>query len=293
MIKPMLAASFDAEAHALRFPLIASPKLDGIRCLVINGMPKTRSLKPIPNSHISATLTRREFDGFDGELMVGDGASFQDVTSGIMTRGGKPDFAFHVFDTFTDPALPYEQRVNQYISKIANLANRYPFLNAVETQFIRDRIELDDYLDSCLTRGYEGAMLRAPQGIYKFGRATFKEGHLIKLKPFEDDEAEVIGFEEQRRNDNEATTNELGRTRRSSHKENRVPLGTLGALVLRHGKFGDFNLGTGFDAALRKEIWNNRKNYLGKLVKFRYQAIGMKDKPRIPSFLGFRHPADL
>jgi DNA ligase-1 len=144
-----------------------------------------------------------------------------------------------------------------------------------------------------LTRGYEGAMLRAPHGIYKFGRSTLKEGHLIKLKPFEDDEAEVIGFEEQCRNDNEATTNELGRTRRSSHKENRVPRGTLGALVLRHSTFGDFNLGTGFDSALRQEIWHNRTKYLGKLVKFRYQAIGMKDKPRIPSFLGFRHPADL
>jgi DNA ligase-1 len=292
MLKPLLAAAFD-KTQPLKFPLIASPKLDGIRCLVINSMPKTRSLKPIPNSHISATLTRPEFDGFDGELMVGDGASFQDVTSGIMTRGGKPDFAFHVFDTFTDPALPYEQRVNQYILRIAHLAKRYPFLKAVETQFIRDCIELDDFLDACLARGYEGAMLRAPQGIYKFGRATFKEGHLIKLKPFEDDEAEVIGFEEQCRNDNEATTNELGRTRRSSHKENLTPRDTLGALILRHAKFGDFNLGTGFDAALRKEIWDNRKNYLGKLAKFRYQAIGMKDKPRIPSFLGFRHPADL
>lgn len=289
----MLAASFDGASSSLKFPLIASPKIDGIRCLIINGQPKSRSLKPIPNAHVSATLTRREFDGFDGELLVGDGSSFQDVTSGIMTRNGKPDFSFHVFDVFTDPTRPYEQRVNEYISRIASLAKRYPYLKPVETRFIRDAIELDDYLDSCLTRGYEGAMLRAPQGVYKFGRSTFKEGHLIKLKPFEDDEAEIIDFEEQHRNDNEATTNELGHTRRSSHKENLTPLGTLGALVLRHKRFGDFNLGTGFDAALRKEIWDNRKNYLGKLVKFRYQSIGMKDKPRIPSFLGFRHPEDL
>lgn len=293
MIKPMLAASFDSSSQPLKFPLVVSPKLDGIRCLVINGLPKTRSLKPIPNSHISATLTRPEFEGFDGELMVGDGASFQDVTSGIMTRSGKPDFAFHVFDSFVNPALPYEQRVNEYMARIANLAKRFPFLRPVPTRFICDRIELDDYLDECLSQGHEGAMLRSPQGIYKFGRSTLKEGHLIKLKPFEDDEAEVIGFEEQRRNDNEATTNELGRTRRSSHKENLIPRGTLGALILRHHRFGDFNLGTGFDSALRQEIWHNRTKYLGKLVKFRYQAIGMKDKPRIPSFLGFRHPADL
>ena len=53
-----------------------------------------------------------------------------------------------------------------------------------------------------LDDGYEGLMLRAPDGPYKFGRSTVKENTLLKVKNFLDDEAEVIGFKEQTTNTN-------------------------------------------------------------------------------------------
>jgi DNA ligase-1 len=158
---------------------------------------------------------------------------------------------------------------------------------------IRDRVQLDHYLQQCLDAGHEGVMVRDPFGGYKYGRATLKQGWLTKVKPFEDAEATIIGFEEQMRNGNEATTDNLGHTERSSHKANLVPKGTLGALVVESEKFGQFNIGTGFDDAFRAEVWANRAYYQGKLVTFRYQAIGTKDKPRIPSFKGIRNPSDL
>jgi DNA ligase-1 len=95
-------------------------------------------------------------------------------------------------------------------------------------------------------------------------------------------------------NGNEATTNALGRTERSSHKANLVPVGTLGALVCSSPKWaGTFNLGTGFTDALRAEIWANRDSWRGATVRFKYQSIGTKDLPRIPVFQGRRDTRDL
>ena len=297
-LKPMLAASIRSDKNesiaGLRFPLIASPKIDGIRCL-INGKPLSRSLKPIPNAHVSRMLDSDLLRYLDGELLVGDGDNFQQVTSGIMSRDGTPDFTFHVFDHFAEPNAPYERRPQLLHSAFIAARRRHPFLRFVETQMMFSLADLEDFAEKCLSEGYEGAMVRTPHGPYKFGRSTFKEGYLVKIKPFEDDEAEIVGFEEQMENRNEATTNELGRTKRSSHMANLVPKGTLGALIVRNKKFGEFNIGTGvgLNDALKAEIWKNRNAYLGKTIKFRYQAAGPKDKPRIPSFQGFRHPDDL
>jgi DNA ligase-1 len=69
----------------------------------------------------------------------------------------------------------------------------------------------------------------------------------------------------------------------------------LGALVVEYESM-TFKIGTGFDDKLRKEVWENRDKYLGKLVKFKYQEIGVKDLPRFPSyleFIGYRDEDDL
>ena len=79
---------------------------------------------------------------------------------------------------------------------------------------------------------------------------------LLKVKRFEDGEAGILAVEEQMHNGNEATTNELGRTQRSSHKENKVPMGTLGALVCKDVETGiQFNIGTGFTDEVRQQLW--------------------------------------
>lgn len=280
----MLAAQCD-DMDALKYPLLATPKIDGIRCLIIKGVAMSRSLKPIPNAYIQSVLGHREYNGLDGELLVG--STFQQATSGIMSEGGEPDFMFNVFDTWDDPA-GYAER-SYHLRKVEHL-NR---VHVLMPRVILSRPQLDGYVEGQLALGYEGVMVRNPDGPYKFGRATFKEGYLTKIKPFEDDEAIVVGCEERMHNANVATTNALGRTERSSHKANLVPRGTLGALIVTHPTYGEFNIGTGFDDATRQEIWDSfHTNYVHSTVKFRYQKIGTKDKPRCPVFLGFRHGDD-
>lgn len=295
-MKPMLAAAMRPEKgqtlETLSYPLLASHKIDGIRCLIIDGKAMSRSLKPIPNRHVQRMLGHAALNGLDGELMVGD--SFQAVTSGIMSHDGKPDFTFHVFDDFTDPRLRYGERVRRYLHRVLELRDTiFENLVGVDTTLIRDFAALAAFTERCLELGYEGAMVRDPEGHYKFGRATFKEGLLTKVKPFEDAEAYVYGFEEQMENTNEKTVNELGRGKRSSHKAGKVGKGTLGSLLLKSKEFGEFKCGTGLDDALRQEVWDNQTRYMNQQVTFRFQRIGMKDKPRIPAFKGFRHLDDL
>ncbi|EIQ01090.1 ATP dependent DNA ligase-like protein [Opitutaceae bacterium TAV1] len=287
----MLAASIRTEKgeslEQLIFPLLATPKIDGIRCLVIDGVAMSRSLKPIPNRFIQSMLGHREFDGLDGELIVGN--TFQDATSGIMSEDGQPDFRFTVFDLWNRPELTYADRCKALVNSNDLSHDRIQILDPVEC---RDVLELGDYTEQFLAAGYEGAMVRRAFSPYKHGRATFREGYLTKVKPFVDDEAVVVGFEEQMHNANEAKTNALGRTERSSHKGNLVGKDTLGALIVEHPKFGRFNIGTGFTDAVRVGVWLSRPGLLGRVVKFKYQAIGTKDKPRIPVYLGWRDPRD-
>lgn len=110
--RPMLSATV-AEVAKLRFPLLASHKLDGIRALVRDGVVVSRNLKPIPNRHVQALFGRREYEGLDGELLVGDPTdprAFLGTTSAVMSREGEPDVYFHVFDDCTTPAAPFRER---------------------------------------------------------------------------------------------------------------------------------------------------------------------------------------
>lgn len=81
---------------------------------------------------------------------------------------------------------------------------------------------------------------------------------------------EIVGFEEEMFNANEATTSEPGRTKRSSHKANKIPKGRLGALVLKYGDT-TFNCGTGFNDAERERIWLS-VSAVGQFAKIKYHV---------------------
>lgn len=286
MFKPLLAT--DADLEKLRFPLLASAKLDGIRAIVIDGKVMSRSLKPIPNEYVQGLFN--ELDAADGELIVGDPTSktvYRDTVSGVMSVAGTPDVSFYVFDHIRFPTKRYTDRHNLlHYDSI-----RYPHVKIHEQHVVTCLDTLLKLEEKMLDKGYEGLILRDPNAQYKYGRSTMKEGILLKLKRFVDAEAEVIGFEERMHNGNEATTNELGRTKRSSHMAGKTGRGDLGALIVRFGDV-EFNIGTGFDDVERRTVWDNRDNYLGRLAKFKYFPVGVKEAPRHPVFLGWRDRSD-
>lgn len=83
-IKPMLASDCDGAIEKLKYPVLVSPKIDGIRCLNVDGQALTRSLKPQPNRTIRALASNPAFVGLDGELVI-PGETFRNLRFGPKT----------------------------------------------------------------------------------------------------------------------------------------------------------------------------------------------------------------
>lgn len=282
--KVMLAVDYDPAK--LQFPVLASPKLDGIRAYVKDGVVLSRQNKPIPNKSVQALFSKHEH--FDGELIVGDPTDemcYRNTMSGVMSEDGEPDVRFFVFDHLADLSAPYVKRQ----AKIIKPVGRREPLSQVPLHSME---ELRTFEANCLEQGYEGVILRSADGWYKQGRSTVNEGLLLKVKTFLDAECTVIGFEERMANLNVATISETGHTKRSSHKANKVGRGDLGALLVDWNGI-QFSIGTGFTDAEREQIWDNREKHHGQLVKFRYFPVGGYEAPRHPVFQGFRSQIDL
>lgn len=283
----------DADLSRLVFPYMVTPKIDGHRCLIKDGVALTSALKPFPNQYIQGYFSGGQYDGLDGELVVGppnDPDVFRRTSSGVRRRDGSPDFTLWAFDRWDYPDTARERyEVLNSRAELKSYGDRIRPVVQLLAKSASDLAEAEKFFVGC---GYEGVMLRHPDSPYKFGRATVKENYLLKLKRFTDAEAEIIGFVEQQKNANEATTNELGRTKRSSAKAGKVGKGTLGTLVVRalNGRYKgvEFEVSTGLDDDLRQHIWYSQEQHLGTVITFKYQDIGGYDKPRIPVFKGWR-----
>lgn len=291
----------------IRYPALVSLKYDGWRFFDLNGELRLRSLKPPKNLHtrkVMAEVFKASHSigmrGLDGEACaadIWDPNCMQACTSAFGSIMGEPEFTFNVFDTHMDPSLPFEERLKRALDAVDKLQNMgFDFVQPVEHVLVHNQEELFAYYDALVAKGAEGVMGRCPRGPYKYGRSTMREAWLWALKPYVDDEAEIIGFEEMLENQNELETNERGYAKRAGHRENMVPKGTLGKFVCRSPKFQEtfsVGMGVGLTFALRDEIWNNQAKYLGRWIKYKYQEIGVVDRPRQPKFMGFRAIEDM
>jgi len=290
LFKPLLAATV-VNPEYIRFPVLGSPKLDGIRALVPEGNLVSRRLRPIDNIHTRTWFSQPELEGLDGELILGNPADkdcFAKTTSAVRTIEGAPRLHFWVFDDFTSPNVDFLTRTSKLKTRV--LGSRILRVTVLPHRVINNLEELNAYEDDLLAEGHEGVMLRSPEGRYKFGRSTMKEQYLMKLKRFERDSARIIGFEEEMKNNNPATVNALGKIKRTKHKENLEGKGTLGALrvVVTSGPYkGKEVRATGISKAFKQEIWNNKDKYLRKEIVFKWFPIGSQDLPRHPTFEDF------
>lgn len=269
-MKPMLAATCYVVSE-LKFPMLATRKIDGIRCLISSdNVALSRSLVPIPNAFIQEWVKSVGcLAGLDGELCVNN--SFAESSSQIMSVSGEPNFTFYVFDKFDcDRSMGYEQRV-ALAKKQACGVGRIVFLDPIA---LNKKADMFAMLDEVIVEGYEGLMLRRPGSPYKFGRSTIIEQHLVKIKPFEDSEAIVTGISEE-------------------VSESGEPKGRLGRITAESPEFGKITIGSGFNADFRNDAWANPSSIIGSIVSFRFQRIGTRSKPRCLTFRGIRSSLDV
>lgn len=290
-MKPMLLERANPDIYKLPYPVYVSYKLDGIRCCIVDGKAKSRTLKDIPNKHVQSILNKLHLSGLDGELIVGLPTSpsvYRDTNSFVMSHDKVRDFTYYVFDLWNNEG-PYKERIMEL--QTYPESKHVVILPAV---IVNNVAELLNFEEQALERGFEGVIIRCMYGSYKFGRTTMSEQNTYKLKRFEDSEAVIVGYEEEMHNGNEALVNELGRTKRQTLKAGMSGKGTLGALIVRDCISDiEFSIGSGFDADARSSYWLQREQLLGSIVKYKHFPVGVKNKPRHPIFLGFRDKMDM
>lgn len=293
--RPNLAATAPNDLSGLRFPMFASYKLDGIRAVVLGGVVYSRSMKPIPNKHVQKRFGKPEYEGLDGELIIGNPSAkdvFKVTTSGVMSHEGEPDVVFHVFD-YIDFDCQYIDRLND-MYHLTYFADMRP-LRIVDQTVVTTVEGVLRFEQHALAQGYEGVMLRSISGMYKQGRSTLKEQGIVKVKRFTDAEGEIVGMVPLKHNHNAKEVSEVGLAKRSTKKAGKVESSELmGALVVRMADGVEVEVGTGFTEHDRRELFTDWESLSkGYVCKFKYFEPGTDQKPRHPVFLGLRAKEDL
>lgn len=249
----LLAGVYRQQVDVSRY--LVSEKLDGVRAIWDGNSLRFRSGKEITAPHwFTAGLPRQ---ALDGELWLGRG-SF-DRLSGIVRReipdeNDWREVRYMIFElpgalgSFRDRAEQIRQLVRQ-----ANV----PWLGEIEQIPVVDRSSLEKQLKKVVHAGGEGLMLHLADAPYETGRSDV----LLKIKPWQDTEAVVIG-----------------------HKPGKGKhAGVLGALRLQTPEGRQFLLGTGFSDMQRRN-----PPAIGTTVTYRYRDFTNSGLPRFASFLRVR-----
>lgn len=288
MIKRFFKGAQLEDLTKAQLPVFASRKIDGFRCLIADS-PLTSRLSRFPNEHFHTTLSNiasRE-SPLDSEAVVGRRRGpgvLQRTSSGLTSKSGSPDFRCWVFDQPADGC--FADRLKRAERLVRDIA--HPQIRFLKHRLIEHLDDLEAYIDESLELEYEGVMITSPRAPYKQGKGTIREGYRLKIKPFVDAEGRVTGYFEERENTNEATREATGKLKRSSAKAGKVAKGTLGGLILEDLESGvEVRVGGGFTKDQRERLWPIREQLLGKIVKYKKQKMGEKDKPRHPNFVEF------
>jgi len=295
-MKPMLAE--DADESRIQFPVLAQPKIDGVRGLNLDGTLTTRRLKPHGNRFTTARFSMPEYIGYDGEFAAAD-KTHPDLcrltTSAIGTHAGEPAMTWHMFDLINDDTVtrPYAERYEALVTKV--FMECPADVEIVPSVLVHTMDELLCHDSRWLELGYEGTILRDPNGKYKQGRSTVREGGLLRIKRFVEEDAVVLELVEGEENGNEAQVNELGRTFRSSHAAGKTPNGMLGAMICRDVKTGrEITVGAGaMPHSDRIAYMEGADELIGRTIKYKHFPKGVKDKPRFPTFVALRLVGDV
>jgi len=259
MQEPMLANKFDDSKAT--FPCYVQPKLDGVRCLFDGKKAWTRNLKD-HKPHILRMLQERypnlpEGMVLDGELMLPN-ATFQETVSAVKKEYEISEtLEYHVYDCWMEglPDLPFGER---------RLMSQAFLKHSVPTYELKSPKEIWEMLDYFIGDGYEGLIYRSSGGVYKHGRSG---RDLLKLKKFLDAEYMIVDVIE------------------GKGKDVGTPIWVCRVSAADTRTFKARPMGT---YEWRREAWENRLSYIGKMLTVKYQELTDEGIPRFPIGVGVR-----
>jgi len=298
--KPMLAPNEKLDLSTIKYPILASNKLDGVRCIIRAGSILTRSLKSIPCKQLNEKLeslrkwTKDTGSTLDGEI-YSPKLTFQEIIHFVMTKDLTAEaipehLKFYCFDILQNEKtdIKFIDRIEK-VKEISNLFTKT--LVALEHTILLNEQDVSNHFTNALLNDCEGLILRSFTGHYKYGRGTMKEGLIYKIKPFITTDAKIIGVVQSTEANQGAlkTINELGRSKTSQKKDDRHLIEKASAFVVDF-KGNDLKVTLAMTDNQKVAIWKNRDLFIGKIVEYRYLEIGMKEGglPRHPTTIRMR-----
>lgn len=269
-MKPMLAQRAPADFLALKYPIAAEVKHDGVRCIAVVNLGKcrlySRNGKNLENFEEIRQYAEKLGDGvYDGEIVSPEG--FQKLMTRTNADKGKNievKVEYKVFDKLTLQEWIAGKSYRDYTTRCIDA-------KIGERVVLKNPVDLEIYYNYVLKSGYEGLILKSLDGTYESGKSDC----WFKLKPKDTIDMEILAFEQ------------------GTGKYE----GMLGALQCQ-GEYSDFKVqsyvGTGFTDEQRKYIWDNKDKLKTTKVEIEFQEVTKPDKYgfrslRFPSFKCLRN----
>lgn len=281
-----------------------SVKMDGTRCIILNGKAYTRAGKRFPNPRVDILL-RPLLDlsaqygyWFDMEIydhMMEHHAQHNAVLM-AHDKAIPPTMCARVFDGGSShdwevPCSTYRDRFDRIAPIVQGCGSER--CTVVQQLYVSDIETLQHLFHSALESGYEGLMVRDPDVLYKHGRATLKEASIFKMKPFETKDGRIIEVIQRRKLKEGVvrTKNELGRTKKIHTKDSYELDDNVGALKIEFsdGTTSEVTFAKGWSLKQRyEEIWLKRKKLIGMVCEVEHMSVGAKDKLRMGRLVRLR-----
>lgn len=259
----------------IKYPCYIQPKLDGYRCIYKNGAMFSRAGKPFGNDNLPNyfnKLFQVEDYVLDGELYC-DGINFNKLQTILNTYDAPLPNAlkFVVYDCIPvkdweaqSCKKPYSERIRNVREVVASIADHKKVIDIANDEASSAKEAIDLY-KNYLKKGYEGAMIKAIDGQYRWKRVTLRSGEMLKVKPFTTVDLKVTGIYAGEGNFQ----------------------GMAGGVVI------DFNghavrCGSGFDIDTRKEMAKSPDSYIGRTIEIKYFEETEDGSLRFPTFVRWR-----
>lgn len=284
-INPQLCKTYNPVKHKWDHEWIVEPKFDGLRCNVVADHLSavgaySRNGKPLWNMFpilIEIADTHKHIgdlkDGFilDGEVYTTDwNLSMSIVKRSTQTHPDQDKLRYHIWDALTAKEWKAGKSDVSNVNRKERLApwSKSKYVQIVSSKCVSSDKELQVIYQEFLEQGYEGAILKDPNGIYEKGR---RSPSWLKVKPWYDADLKVVG----------------------SYPGEGKHTGRIGGLIVEGDIDFDGELrtvrtevGTGFTDQEREEFHTMDESgiLVGRIVEIKFQEITSDGSCRFPVY---------
>lgn len=267
-VLPMLAENYKNRTNTIKFPCALQPKLNGLRMICDNDYRFkywSRHGKPFS----AEVLRHLEFDApfvLDGELLLPPKYKLQEIMSVSKKFYGEDHdpnsgmLEYCLFDIIDRPDMPFRERydaLSRWYNDHHQLSAQGIYL--VPTYECTGPEDVESRFNKIVAAGYEGVMLRNWDSTYLPGYYGLRSTDLMKLKPMEDAEFEIVGVVD------------------GNGRE-------LGAImyVCKTSGGAEFTVRPEGPVEERKKLWKGGYKPVGKMLTVRFQELTAEGVPQFP-----------